>query len=304
MESDSTTPGRGRRLIAIAAGVITVGAIVAAFGAEYLELPSLRPIAEIIILAELVGLVVLERRQIFEPVHDAIRDLQGRFGALEQLRDELAAAGSAQPYSNRVMGFQAGVSVMREALTRDPGTPQILRTGRMSGTLRPVPRSDAIAEDDRWQRDFISAIFGFCDTPANRSTNPWVHLWTVRMLFVVADGVSFDAISGAIRELTSERPSNLTVKLLLRSVPEPALSPTIVGEQTALVAFEDYSTPMPHWQIFFRGKNYVPLFARWFDEFWHRNDAYTIYSHGEIDEREFERARTKLGDLNRAAAAS
>ncbi len=304
MERDIAKTARNRRLIAILAGVITVAAIVAAFGAEYLELAWLRPVAEIVILAELVGLVVLERRQIFEPVHDAIHDLQGRFGAIEHLRDELAAAGTAHAYSNRITGYQASVSALREALTREPGTPQILRNGNFGGTLRPIPSIDAASEDERWLRDFIMAVFAFLDTSSNRAINPWVHQWTVRILFVIADAVSLDAIRGVVSLMAGGQPSNVVVKLLLRSAPEPALSPTIVGDQAALVGFVDYLSPAPHWQILFRGNQYVPLFARWFDEFWHRADAYTIFSRGEIDEREFDRARRKLEALNAGGAVS
>src|SRR5712692_7346530 len=65
---------RRNRLIAIAAGVITVTAIVVAFAAEYFDLPWkwLRPAVELLLLAELVGLVVLERHQLFEAVQETV----------------------------------------------------------------------------------------------------------------------------------------------------------------------------------------------------------------------------------------
>src|SRR5258708_36413760 len=65
---------RRNRLIAIAAGAITVTAIVVAFAAEYFDLPWkwLRPGVELLLLAELVGLVVLERHQLFEPVQETV----------------------------------------------------------------------------------------------------------------------------------------------------------------------------------------------------------------------------------------
>jgi hypothetical protein len=58
---------RRNRIIAAVAGAITVTAIVLAFAAEYLELSWkwLRPAAELLLLAELVGLIVLERHQLF-----------------------------------------------------------------------------------------------------------------------------------------------------------------------------------------------------------------------------------------------
>jgi len=55
----------------MAAGAITVIAIVLGFAGDFLGLPWhwMRPAAELLLLAELVGLVVLERHQLFEPVH-------------------------------------------------------------------------------------------------------------------------------------------------------------------------------------------------------------------------------------------
>jgi hypothetical protein len=60
---------RRTRVIAIVAGAITVIAIVLAFASSYLGLSWLwlRPAAELLVLAELVGLIVLERHQLFEP---------------------------------------------------------------------------------------------------------------------------------------------------------------------------------------------------------------------------------------------
>jgi hypothetical protein len=58
----SSTNARRNRIIAICAGAVTITAIVVAFAAEYFELPWkwLRPSAELLLLAELVGLVVLD----------------------------------------------------------------------------------------------------------------------------------------------------------------------------------------------------------------------------------------------------
>src|SRR5258708_28747589 len=78
---------RRNRLIAIAAGAITVTAIVVAFAAEYLELPWkwLRPGVELLLLAELVGLVVLERHQLFEPVHENVGAVRMRVEEIHAL---------------------------------------------------------------------------------------------------------------------------------------------------------------------------------------------------------------------------
>ena len=73
-EMQSRDHARRNRLIAIVAGAITVTAIVVAFASEYLDLPWkwLRPGVELLLLAELVGLVVLERHQLFEPVQETV----------------------------------------------------------------------------------------------------------------------------------------------------------------------------------------------------------------------------------------
>lgn len=71
-------------MIAIVAGTITVVAIVLAFASEYLELPWkwIRPAAELLLLGELVGLVVLERHQLFEPVSETVESTHAEVTAL------------------------------------------------------------------------------------------------------------------------------------------------------------------------------------------------------------------------------
>src|SRR5712692_9906787 len=88
-EANARDHARRNRMIAIAAGAITVTAIVVAFAAEYFELPWkwLRPGVELLLLAELVGLVVLERHQLFEPVQESVRGIETQ---IAEIRDALA----------------------------------------------------------------------------------------------------------------------------------------------------------------------------------------------------------------------
>src|SRR5271163_3905268 len=74
--AETSSTARRNRMIAIAAGAITVIAIVLGFAGDFLGMPWhwMRPAAELLLLAELVGLVVLERHQLFEPVHETVRD--------------------------------------------------------------------------------------------------------------------------------------------------------------------------------------------------------------------------------------
>jgi ABC-type transport system involved in cytochrome c biogenesis permease subunit len=95
---DSVAPSlatsRRNRMIAVAAGVITVTAIVIASGAEYLHAPWpwLRPAVELLLLAELVGLVVLERHQLFEPVHEKVSGMESHLADIRAKLSLVAAA--------------------------------------------------------------------------------------------------------------------------------------------------------------------------------------------------------------------
>src|SRR5271155_1388458 len=82
---DLSNPARRNRIIAVAAGAITVVAIVLGFAGDFLGLPWhwMRPAAELLLLAELVGLVVLERHQLFEPVHEGVGALRNDVGTIQ-----------------------------------------------------------------------------------------------------------------------------------------------------------------------------------------------------------------------------
>src|SRR5271155_2594806 len=77
---DLSNPARRNRIIAVAAGAITVVAIVLGFAGDVLGLQWhwMRPAAELLLLAELVVLVVLERHQLFEPVHEKVGGIEAR----------------------------------------------------------------------------------------------------------------------------------------------------------------------------------------------------------------------------------
>src|SRR5579864_7376620 len=92
MNGEGPTPDhvRRNRLIATVAGAITVIAIVLGFAGDFLGLPWhwMRPAAELLLLAELVGLVVLERHQLFEPVEEQVTDIHAR---VEHIQEALAS---------------------------------------------------------------------------------------------------------------------------------------------------------------------------------------------------------------------
>src|SRR5260370_2632076 len=99
IENPTSGTARRNRILAIAAGAITVTAIVIAFAAEYFELPWkwLRPGVELLLLAELVGLVVLERHQLFEPVHERVEDIHATPAKLAQ---QIGPSGQTTVYRN------------------------------------------------------------------------------------------------------------------------------------------------------------------------------------------------------------
>src|SRR5271163_1440177 len=134
---------RRNRMIAIAAGAITVIAIVLGFAGDFLGMPWhwMRPAAELLLLAELVGLVVLERHQLFEPVHQSVGGIEANVAALRdevsQLSQRIDTSGQVSFYANPSQTVRALARSLQEALGREQHTPQILRWTRLANYPRP-----------------------------------------------------------------------------------------------------------------------------------------------------------------------
>ena len=105
---------RRNRIIAIAAGAITVVAIVLAFASGYLgqQWNWLRPAGELLLLAELVGLIVLERHQLFEPVHEKVGRIETN---VAELVERLGSSGSVAVLTSPPEVLRALTRAMREA---------------------------------------------------------------------------------------------------------------------------------------------------------------------------------------------
>jgi hypothetical protein len=90
-ENPASATARRNRIIAIAAGAITVVAIVVAFR-RILRCPGsgCARASRLLLLAELVGLVVLERHQLFEPVHENVGAVRTRVEEIRALITENA----------------------------------------------------------------------------------------------------------------------------------------------------------------------------------------------------------------------
>ena len=229
--------GRRNRLIAIAAGAITVVAIVLGFAGDVLGLPWhwMRPAAELLLLAELVGLVVLERHQLFEPVSEKVDDVQSRVGTVQTRVDEIHAmmtenvrsSGQVTPCASVTDVARRGAQALREALARDQQAPQILRMARLGGLLvrgANVEEDQGPAAELQELLDALKAYSVTLDTPPDARS----RRWSVRVIFAVATSRSFDLyLQQNMRSLYAGKPSNVEYKALVRSRIETTLSPAV-----------------------------------------------------------------------------
>ena len=168
-ENPAIATARRNRIIAIAAGAITVTAIVVAFAAEYLDLPWkwLRPGVELLLLAELVGLVVLERHQLFEPVRENVGAMRTRVEEIHALISEnTRSSGQVTACPSTTELFRTMARVLREALAREQGSPQILRGAWLAGRLRPPEEPDLIIEFRGVARGRVGVPHHACQPPA------------------------------------------------------------------------------------------------------------------------------------------
>lgn len=144
---------RRNRIIAIAAGTITVVAIVLVFASGYLgqQWLWLRPAGELLLLAELVGLIVLERHQLFEPVSEKVATMET---GIEELRSMLARMDQKMDPAGQLT-VTVGVRetarlrarLFMDAVSRDHDGPEVMRNASLSGiVLGQDPRE--LGDDD------------------------------------------------------------------------------------------------------------------------------------------------------------
>ncbi len=298
MEPGTTDPSHRRsRILAIAAGAITVVAIVLALASGYLGLTWLwlRPAAELLLLAELVGLIVLERHQLFEPVHEKvsgmeanITDIRERLGLVTQ---QLGSAGQTTVYPTPHELLRALTRLIREAFTRDQDTPQILRMARLAG------EPTALVSDPEYAGEFqgfnAAIIEGLLSSrsPAD-SKSRW---WSVRILGVTWNSEQFDFIlEQLVKGLFEQKPLNFEIKFLLQPGSGHALLSPVITDREAMLTFDD-PVGMFRWGILFQGRQYVALLARWFDEMWTSvPDNYLVYSHNGLNQNAVDLIRKEL----------
>lgn len=294
----SSSTARRNRIIAIAAGVITVVAITLALASGYLGLTWLwlRPAAELLLLAELVGLIVLERHQLFEPVHETVGNTHAEVTALRQelrqLGERFDLSGQTTFYSNPLQTIGAVVRAAREALARVQEAPQVLRIARLA--QNPLIFSDPELGADF--RKYSEAVTAFQLTP-DSAADSRVRLWSIRVVITVTGLEDFDRWrEQVLPRYWEQRPLNqeLKVRVRVRSSAEAVLTPRLVTDRDALVILDDDNASY-RWGFLFQGRQYVTVFARWFDELWAGiPDRYLVGSRSGVNQKALDRIRMEL----------
>jgi len=290
--ASETTPSattRRNRIIAIAAGAITIVAIVLSFATGYLGLSWqwLRPAAELLLLAELVGPIVLERHQLFEPVHERVEDI---YATLERLTQQIGGSGQTTVYGNSRELVEGLTRITRLALGRPQEAPQTLRIGRLLGHAIAVENDPEFASH---LRGWIDAMADYELTPGSRA-DARVRWWSIRLVFAVADANTLNFGAELMRTIGERHPLNHEVKFIVRSKVEAVISAALITDREAIIAFDDVGGAL-RWGILFQGAQYAALFARWFDELWSRvPDSHLVYSRNGLNQRVLDLIRKEL----------
>lgn len=296
--AESAHKRRPVRIIASVAGAITVIAIVLTFASGYLGLGWLwlRPAAELLLLAELVGLIVLERHQLFEPVHETVGRTHAELTALrqelKQLSERIDLSGQTTFFANPSQTIAAVVRAAREALARAQEAPQMLRIARLA--RNPLIFSDPeLGPDFRKYAEAMTAFQLTSDSIADSR----VRLWSIRVIITVTGLEDFDRWrEHVLPGYWQRKPLNqeLKVRVRIRSGAEAVLTPQLVTERDALVILDDDSASY-RWGFLFQGRQYVTVFARWFDELWASiPDRYLVGSRSGLNQTALDRIRVEL----------
>jgi hypothetical protein len=71
------------------------------------------------------------------------------------------------------------------------------------------------------------------------------------------------------------------------------ISPGLITDREVVTSFDD-NTAL-RWGVHYQGPQYLPLFARWFDELWASiPDSYLIYSRNGFNQSAIDRIKTEL----------
>jgi len=297
---------RRNRMIAIAAGAITFTAIVLAFASAYLGLQWLwlRPAAELLLLAELVGLIILERHQLFEPVSSKVDEMGADVKAVQtglvrigdefrQLTQRLDESGQISFLPDPSEATRAMTRALREALAREQTSPQILRWVRLAAYLGPSVNLELTSELRELVTGFV-AFQRYPDTPSDARS----RAWTARNILTFTNSKSLNLWREKNLPLFMEEgsPLNTEGKLFVRARAhaEAILTPNLVTDRDVIVTLED-DNANHRWGFRFQGRQYVEIFARWFDELWASiPDSNLFISRNGLNEKALDRIRQEL----------
>jgi hypothetical protein len=284
-------------MIAIAAGVITIIAIVLAFASGYLgqQWNWLRPAGELLLLAELVGLIVLERHQLFEPVSEKVSGIDSRTDRidlkLDQVIERLSAAGQVSVSVGPRETLKLRTRLLGETLAREQEGAQILRSALLSGGGMILLDSRELGDEMQTFLKTMSEFHLLPSSPANAKG----HRWSERLIFAWS---TVDTFERSLAFLTSTFADtevlNVEIKILVRLQTEALLSPNVVTDRAVFLAYSDETGPY-RWGLALQGAQYATLFARWFDDRWSAiPDSHLIYSRSGLNQKAVDRIRKEL----------
>lgn len=291
------TTAKRNRIIAVVASVITITAIVLAFASGYLGLPWLwlRPAAELLLLAELVGLIVLERHQLFEPVQEQVGHMHARveeiFSTLGLVREQIGTSGQVALYSNPPEALRAWSRFLNEALARNHQSPQILRTAVLSGAVFTQDPRDIVSELQEAARVVTRGFLRTEESPLDARA----RFWYVRIAWVISTLDAFDSALEHFRvNYFQLRPLNLELKFAVRPKVEALLSPGLVTDRDVYLSYGN-QVGGQSWAVSFHGQQYAAVFARWFDDVWSDiPDTYLVYSRNGLNQKALDLIRSEL----------
>ncbi len=297
-ESTISSHTRRNRVIAVAAGGITVAAIVLAFAAGYLgeQWSWLRPAGELLLLAELVGLIILERHQLFEPVHSTVAKTEGHVLGMMQtltgIAERLDLAGQATLCTGVSEVFRAMTRVWREAASHNLDTMRVLRTSLLSGAIMRLNDAEVAAD----YHDAMQALAPYFLLPTSPGSSPARH-WAVRALVAFADLGAFEAYrNDLLQPIVEQKPLNLDVKFIVWPELVTLLYPIIITDKDTLLTCHDLRSVTP-FALLLRGEQYVSVFSHWYDELWASiPNTQLVYSRSGLDEKAIDRIRAQLGN--------
>jgi hypothetical protein len=288
---------RRNRIIAIAAGAITVIAIVLGFAGDFLGMPWhwMRPAAELLLLAELVGLVVLERHQLFEPVHEKVSGMEAHIAdmrtTLGLLTQQLGAAGQMTVYPNSNELLRAMVRTAHEAFSREQQTPQVFRVARLMGRAYQGTRNDP--EFQAAVESWLEAVRGVTVRAGSRADSP-TRWWSIRIAMAVGSVETLNLLERELRRNEELKTLNFEWKIFVKTQTEATLSPNLITDRETVLVFDEPNVTY-RWGIQFQGRQTSTLFARWFDDLWANiPDSQLVYSRNGLNQTALDLIRKEL----------